>query len=63
MLTCVLDGQMGDQELFFRSGVFTKVTLEGSIVGVRQLMVEQKLLVVTSVITKFTLEPDTHTHP
>lgn len=60
-LTCVFNGQMGDQELFFRSGVFTVVTLEGPVVGVGQLMVEQQLLVVTSVIAKFTLEPETCT--
>lgn len=47
---------MGDQELLFRRGVFTVVTLEGPVVGVGQLMVEQQLLVVTSVIAKLTLE-------
>lgn len=52
---------MGDQELLFRSGVFTEVTLEGSVICVGQLMVEQQLLVVTSVIAKFTLEPGTYT--
>lgn len=40
-LTCVFDCQMGDQELLFRSGIFTVVTLEGPVVGVGQLMVEQ----------------------
>lgn len=50
---------MGHQELLFRSRVFTVVTLEGPVVGVRQLMVEQQLLVVTSVVAKFTLEPGT----
>lgn len=59
--TCVFDGQMGDQELLFTSGVFTVVTLEGPVVGVGQLMVEQQLLVVTSVIAKFTLKP-AHEH-
>lgn len=59
--TCVFDGQMGDQELLFRSGVFAVVTLEGPVVGVRQLMVEQQLLVVTGVIAEFTLEPCTCT--
>ena len=57
----MFDGQVGHQELLFRSGVFTVVTLEGPVVGVRQLMVEQQLLVVTSVIAKFTLEPGTRT--
>ena len=60
-LTCVFDGQMGDEELLFRSGVFTVVTLEGPVVSVGQLMVEQQLLVVASVIAKFTLEPSTST--
>lgn len=59
--TCVFDGQMGDQELLFRRGVFTEVTLEGPVVCVRQLMVEQQLLVVTRVIAKLTLEPGTRT--
>lgn len=58
-LTCVFYSQMGDQELFLSGGVFTEVTLEGSVAGVGQLMVEQQLLVVTSVIAKFTLEPAT----
>lgn len=40
-LTRVFDGQMGDQELLFRSGVFTVVALEGPVIGVGQLMVEQ----------------------
>lgn len=52
---------MGDEELLFRSGVFTVVTLEGPVVSVGQLMVEQQLLVVASVIAKFTLEPSTST--
>lgn len=57
----MFDGQMGDKEFLFRSGIFTVVTLEGPVVGVGQLMVEQQLLVVTSVITKLTLEPGTST--
>ena len=52
---------MGDQELLFRSGVFTVVTLKGPVVGVGQLMVEQQLLVVTGVIAIFTLEPGIRT--
>lgn len=56
-LTCVFDGQMGHQELLFRSGVLAVVTLERPVVGMGQLMVEQQLLVVTSVVTKLTLEP------
>ena len=47
---------MGDQELLFRSGIFTVVTLEGSVIGMGQLMVEQQLLVVTRIVTKLTLE-------
>lgn len=60
-LTCVFDGQMWDQELLFRSGVFTVVTLEGPVVGVGQLMVEEQLFVVTGEITELTLEPGTWT--
>lgn len=60
-LTCVFDGQMGDQELLFRGGVFTVVTLEGSVVGVGQLVVEQQLLVVAIEIAELTLEPGTGT--
>lgn len=56
-LTCVFDGQMGDQELFFRSRVFTKVTFERTVVSMGQLMVEQQLFVFTSVFAEFTLEP------
>lgn len=52
---------MGDQELLFRSGVLAVVTLEGPVVGVGQLMVEEQFLVVTSVITELTLEPGTDT--
>lgn len=52
---------MGHQELLFRSGVFAVVTLEWSVVGVRELMVEQQLLVVTSVVAKLTLEPGKYT--
>lgn len=56
-LTSVLDGQMGDQELLLGSGVFTVVTLEWPVVGVGQLMIEQQLLVVTSIVAELTLEP------
>ncbi len=56
-LTCVFDGQVRDEELLFRSGVFTVVALKGSVICMGQLMVEQQLLVVTGVIAKFTLEP------
>lgn len=52
---------MGDEELLFGSGVFTVVTLERPVVGVGQLVVEQQLLVVASVVTKLTLEPGTGT--
>lgn len=52
---------MRDQELLFRGGVFTVITLEGPVVGVGQLMVEQQLLVVTSVIAKLTLKSETNT--
>lgn len=50
---------MGDEKLFFGGGVFTEVALEGPVVRVRQLMVEQQFFVVASVIAKFTLEPVT----
>lgn len=50
---------MGDEKLLFRGGVFTEVTLEGPVIRVRQLMVEQQFFVVASVIAKFTLEPVT----
>lgn len=53
---------MGDEKLLFRGGVFTEVTLEGPVVCVRELMVEQQFFVVASVIAKFTLEPATK-HP
>lgn len=56
-LTCVFDGQMGDQELFFRRWVFTKVTLKRTVVSMGQLMVEQQLFVFTSIVAEFTLEP------
>lgn len=50
---------MRDEKLFFRRGVFTELTLEGSVVGVRHLMVEQQFLVLAGVIAKLTLEPVT----
>lgn len=52
---------MGDQEFLFRSGVFTVVALEGPVVGMGQLVVEQQLLVVTTEVAKLTLEPGTCT--
>lgn len=60
-LTCVFYSQMGHQEFLFRSGVFAVVTLERSVVSMRQLVVEQQLLVVTSVVAKLTLEPGKYT--
>lgn len=56
LLPCVFYGQMGDQEFLFRSGVFTVVALEGPVVGMGQLVVEQQLLVVTTEVAKLTLE-------
>lgn len=52
---------MGDEKLLFGSRVFTVVALKRLVVGVGQLMVEQQLLVVTSVVTKLTFEPVTLT--
>lgn len=56
----MLDGQVGDQELFLRGGVLAVVALEGPVVGVGQLVVEQQLLVVTGIITKLTFKPATN---
>lgn len=58
----MFDGEVGEQELLLGGGVFTVVTLEGPVVGVGQLVVEQKLLVVTRVVAELTLKPGAHTY-
>lgn len=56
-LTCVLNSQVGDQKFLFGCGIFTIVTLEGSVISVGQLMIEQQLLVRTRIVTKLTFKP------
>lgn len=56
-LTCVLNGHVRHQEVLFGGGVFAVVTFKGLVTGMRQLVVQQELLVVTSVLTKLTLKP------
>lgn len=50
---------MRDEELFFGRRVFAEFTLEGPVVGVGHLMVEQQLLVLAGVVAKLALEPVT----
>lgn len=56
-LTRVLNGHVRHQEVLFGGGVFAVVTFKGLVTGMRQLVVQQELLVVTSVIAKLTLKP------
>lgn len=59
LLTGVLDGQVGHQELLLGGGVLTVVTLEGFVVGVGELVIEQHLLVITCVVAVLTPKPAT----
>ena len=54
----MLDGQVRHEEVLFGSRVFAVVTFEGLVAGMRQLVVQQELLVVTRVVAKLTLKPD-----
>lgn len=56
-LTCVLDSHVGQQEVLPEGAVGTKATSEGLVTDVGELVVQQRLLVLTDKLTELTLEP------
>lgn len=56
-LTCVLDCHVRDQEVLPEGGILADAALVGLVIHVRQLVVQQDLLVLADIVTEFTLEP------
>lgn len=56
-LTCVLDCHVRDQEVLPEGGILADAALVGLVVHVRQLVVQQDLLVLADIVTELTLEP------